>query len=282
MRILTFDIEDWFHFLEHRSTRTEAQWKQFEPRVERNTNHILNFLDKHNQKATFFVIGWIAEQYPTLVKNIAAQGHDIGLHSYAHQLVWQQSPEEFRQDLMRNIGILEDQLGQKVKMYRAPGFSIKKNNTYAFEILAETGIEIDASIFPAKRAHGGMPSFPHNQPCLIQTKGITLKEFPVNYNRFAGLRYVYSGGGYFRLWPYPVIKNASNKSKYVMSYFHPRDFDTNQPLLSDLNAFRRFRAYYGLNSCEEKLEKWMKDFDFISLAEADAQIDWPRVPKVKM
>lgn len=282
MRVLTFDIEDWFHFLEHSSTRTEAQWKQFEPRVERNTNHILDFLDKHNQKATFFVIGWIAEQYPSLVKNIAARGHDLGLHSYAHQLVWQQSPDEFRQDLMRNIGILEDQLGQKVNMYRAPGFSIKKHNTYAFEILAQAGIEIDASIFPAKRAHGGMPSFPYNQPCLIHSKGITLKEFPVNYNRFAGIRYVYSGGGYFRLWPYPVIKNASNKSKYVMSYFHPRDFDTAQPLLADLNAFRRFRAYYGLNSCEEKLKRWMDDFDFISLAEADAQIDWSQVPRVKM
>lgn len=282
MRILTFDIEDWFHFLEHSSTRTEDQWKRFESRVERNTHHILEFLSEHNQKATFFVIGWIADQYPSLVKKIAAEGHDIGLHSYAHQLVWQQSREEFRQDVLRNIGILEDQLGQKVDSYRAPGFSIKKHNTYAFDVLAEAGISTDASIFPAQRAHGGMPSFPYNQACLISRNGILIKEFPVNYNRFAGIRYVYSGGGYFRLWPYPIIKNATERSNYVMSYFHPRDFDTAQPLLNDLNIFRRFRAYYGLNTCEDKLKTWIQDFEFISLSKANAQLDWTKVPVAQM
>lgn len=282
MHILTFDIEDWYHFLEHKTTRTELQWKGFESRVEKNTEHILNFLSEHNQKASFFVIGWIAEQYPGLVKKIAAQGHDIGLHSYAHQLVWQQTQNEFRQDLLRNMGILEDQLGRKVDMYRAPGFSIKKHNTHAFEILAEAGITIDASIFPIKRAHGGMSSFPYNEPCLINQNGIKLKEFPINYNTLGGLRYVYSGGGYFRLWPYPIIRNASTRSHYVMSYFHPRDFDTTQPLLADLNLFRRFRAYYGLKSCEEKLIQWIHDFEFVPLSQANSIIDWTKVPQAHL
>jgi len=104
MRILTFDIEDWYHFLEHRSTRNETQWKDFEQRVRQNTANILGFLDKHQQKATFFIIGWIAKKNPGMVQEIVDAGHEIGLHSYGHELIWQQTPDEFRQDLLRNIG----------------------------------------------------------------------------------------------------------------------------------------------------------------------------------
>jgi polysaccharide deacetylase family protein (PEP-CTERM system associated) len=281
MRILTFDIEDWYHFLEHRSTRSPEQWNSFEPRVIQNTSLILDFLARNNQKATFFVIGWIAERNPSIVKDIASAGHQIGLHSYGHQLIWQQRDEEFRQDLLRNIGVLEDQLGQKVEIYRAPGFSIKKQNTQAFEILAKAGITTDASIFPALRAHGGMPSFPFNRPCRIESGGITLKEFPVNYNRIAGIRTVLSGGGYFRFWPYSVIHRLTENAPYVMTYFHPRDFDREQPLLSDLGPFRRFRAYYGLGSSLEKLGKLISDFDFTDLQTADNSINWETAPVVK-
>lgn len=282
MRILTFDIEDWYHFLEHRSTRTEVQWKEFEPRVRQNTVKLLDFLEKHQQKATFFIIGWIAKNNPGLVKAIAEAGHDIGLHSYSHQLIWQQKPEEFRQDLLRNIGVLEDQLGYKVDKYRAPGFSIKRNNVWAFEVMAEVGITIDASIFPAVRAHGGMPSFPYNFPCLVRKNGIEIKEFPVNYNSLLGIRTVINGGGYFRFWPYSLIRQYTGKSSYVMSYFHPRDFDSNQPILSDLGPYRRFRAYYGLHSSLQKLENWINEFEFTDLCAAEAAIDWANTPVVTL
>jgi peptidoglycan-N-acetylglucosamine deacetylase len=281
MRILTFDIEDWYHFLEHRSTQSEKQWKDFEPRVRQNTANILEFLNRHQQKATFFIIGWIAKRNPQMVKDIADAGHEIGLHSYGHQLIWQQTPDEFRQDLIRNIGILEDQLGYKVEKYRAPGFSIKKVNTWAFEVLAETGITTDASIFPALRAHGGMPSFPYNFPCLVKMNGITIKEFPTNYTNLAGFHTVLNGGGYFRFWPYSVIRHYTRNSPYVMSYFHPRDFDNKQPLLHDLGPYRRFRAYYGLRSSQEKLERWISEFPFTDLRTADASIDWNQAPVVK-
>lgn len=282
MRILTFDIEDWYHFLEHRSTRNEVQWKDYEPRVRQNTANILAFLEKHQQKATFFVIGWIAKNNPGLVKEIADAGHEIGLHSYSHQLIWQQTPEEFRQDLLRNIGVLEDQLGYKVDKYRAPGFSVKKSNLWAFEVMAEAGITTDASIFPAIRAHGGMPSFPHNFPCTIQRNGITIKEFPINYMTIAGIRTVLTGGGYFRFWPYSVIRHHTAKSPYVMSYFHPRDFDSKQPLLSDLGPYRRFRAYYGLSSSQQKLERWISEYTFTDIRTADASIDWGSAPVVEL
>jgi len=280
MRILTFDIEDWFHFLEHRSTRNEIQWKDFEPRVKQNTENILEFLDKHQQQATFFIIGWIAKRNPELIREISKAGHEIGLHSYGHQLIWQQTPDEFRQDLIRNISTLEDVLGYKVDKYRAPGFSIKRSNTWAFDVMAEVGITTDASIFPATRAHGGMPSFPHNFPCLVQSKGITLKEFPTNYNSLAGIRTVLTGGGYFRFWPYSVIRRFTQMSPYVMSYFHPRDFDRRQPVLQDLGPYRRFRAYYGLQNSQQKLEQWINEFAFTDLRTADASIDWNDAPIV--
>lgn len=279
MNILTFDIEDWYHFLEHRSTRNEVQWKEFEPRVRQNTANILEFLEKHKQKATFFIIGWIARKNPGLVKEIAGAGHEIGLHSYGHQLIWQQTPYEFRQDLLRNIGVLEDELGYKVDKYRAPGFSVKRDNLWAFDVMAEAGITTDASIFPATRAHGGMPSFLFNSPCLVNRNGVIIKEFPINYVRLAGIRTVLTGGGYFRFWPYSVIRHYTEKSPYVMSYFHPRDFDHRQPLLRDLGPYRRFRAYYGLNNSQEKLERWISEYSFTDMRTADASIDWENAPK---
>ncbi|MEI6062641.1 MAG: polysaccharide deacetylase family protein [Bacteroidota bacterium] len=282
MRILTFDIEDWYHFLEHRSTRNEIQWKDFEPRVRQNTACILEFLARHKQKATFFIIGWVAKKNPGLVKEIADAGHEIGLHSYGHQLIWQQTPDEFRQDLIRNIGVLEDQLGYKVDKYRAPGFSVKRINLWAFDIMAEVGITTDASIFPAARAHGGMPSFPYNFPCLVQRNGIMIKEFPTSYTSIAGIRTVLTGGGYFRFWPYNLIRHYTNNSPYIMSYFHPRDFDKKQPLLRDLGPYRRFRAYYGLNNSQQKLERWISEYSFSDIRSADAAIDWAKVPIVNL
>jgi hypothetical protein len=148
--------------------------------------------------------------------------------------------------------------------------------------MAENGITADASIFPAARAHGGMPSFPNNFPCLIKHNGISIKEFPVNYIKIAGIRTVLTGGGYFRFWPYPMIRHYTDRSPYVMSYFHPRDFDRNQPLLRDLGPYRRFRAYYGLSNSQQKLERWISDYAFTDLRTADASINWETAAVVDM
>lgn len=152
----------------------------------KNMERIFAMLEKHNQKATFFCLGWIAETYPEVIRDIVARGYEVGTHTRMHQLVYEQTRETFSQDIEFSIKTLEDITGQKVKYFRAPGFSIREDNKWAFEVLAENGIEVDSSIFPAPRAHGGFPSYKQPVPSLLKYKGITLKEFPINYTNIIG------------------------------------------------------------------------------------------------
>jgi len=233
-------------------------------------------------KATFFCLGWIAEKHPNVIKAIDKQGYEIATHSRMHQLAYEMSKNDFKEDLKSSIYSLEDITGKKVKSYRAPGFSITKNNLWAFEILHELGIENDCSIFPANRAHGGISNFSESKPCLIEYNGIELKEFPINTSGILGKELIFSGGGYFRLLPYPIISSMTKNSEYVMTYFHPRDFDFQQPIIKELSLFRKFKSYYGLKGCEHKLRKWLKNFDFTDLATYEKNIDWETVPVVKL
>jgi polysaccharide deacetylase family protein (PEP-CTERM system associated) len=199
-----------------------------------------------------------------------------------HQLVYSQSPNEFKQDLAYSIHLLEDLTGEKVKYFRAPGFSITEKNLWSFEIIHELGIEIDCSIFPANRAHGGIPNFGFAKPSRISYNGISLKELPINTKSFLGLQIVYSGGGYFRLVPYPLIKKWTAESDYVMSYFHPRDFDPDQPRIKELALDRKFKSYVGLKRAEKKLNRWLKEFKFIDIKTANNLIDWDNVRNVAL
>ena len=151
-----------------------------------------------------------------------------------------------------------------------------------FEVLKNNGITHDCSVFPARRSHGGFPSFINATPSIINYKGIELKEFPINTVNLFGISWIYSGGGYFRLTPYFLIKLWSLNSKYTMTYFHPRDFDFMQPIINDLTLFRKFKSYVGLKSCMPKLQKWVNDFNFIDLRTADQKINWEKVPIVKV
>ena len=160
MKILTFDLEDWFHILDNSETANPKNWENFETRVECITLKLLNFLDLHNVKATFFILGWIAEKFPKLVNDVASRGHEIACHSHHHQLVYQQSPEEFEADLIQATETIEQACGIRPYAYRAPGFSITDKTPWAWEILVRNGYKIDCSIFPASRAHGGLPNFP--------------------------------------------------------------------------------------------------------------------------
>ena len=205
MNILTFDVEEWFHLLDFDATRTEAEWGKYEVRIYENVDRILDILERTNTKGTFFVIGWIAKTYPDVVRKIAEK-YQIGCHTMNHQLVWQQSREEFRQDVDTGVKMLEDITGKKVECFRAPGFSIRESEAWAFEILSELGIKYDSSVFPAHHAHGGMPSFPKAAPTILSYQGMEMKEFPVCFKTIAGKHIVFSGGGYFRLFPYPLIK----------------------------------------------------------------------------
>lgn len=282
MNILTFDIEEWFHLLDNESTKTINEWKNYEIRIHANMERIFNILDKTNTKATFFCLGWIAETYPEVIKEIVSRGYEIGTHTRMHQLVYDQTPSEFEKDMEHSVKTLEDITGKKVKYFRAPGFSITENEKWAFEILVNNGIEVDCSIFPAPRAHGGFPSYQQPIPSILKYNGIELKELPVNYISLAGKSIIFSGGGYFRLFPYSFIKNWTRKSPYVMSYLHPRDFDAHQPVIKELSLPRKFKSYVGLKEASQKLEKWLTDFEFVDIHTAIETVDWNNAPIVKL
>jgi polysaccharide deacetylase family protein (PEP-CTERM system associated) len=231
-------------------------------------------LDETGVKATFFCLGWIVEKYPDIIKAIIAQGYEVGTHTTMHQLVYEQNPKVFANDLERSVKALEDITGQKVRCFRAPGFSIREDSRWVFDILVSQGIEIDCSIFPATRAHGGFSSYKAIAPAIIQYDGIKLKEFPISYTTVFWKPVIYSGGGYFRLFPYLCIKHWTKQTAYLMTYFHPRDFDAEQPVIKSLSLARKFKSYVGITSAFIKLQKLLTDFDFIDIAEADKRIDW--------
>lgn len=281
-KILTFDIEEWFHILDHESVNDESKWNNYECRIFNNMDIIFEILSKNKCSATFFVVGWIAEKYPEIIKRINNNGYEIGSHTNRHQLVYSQSPQIFNDDLSKSIKTLEDITGKKIKYFRAPGFSITSNTKWAFEILYENGITHDCSIFPSSRAHGGFPSYNHSYPSIIKYNGVLLKEFPINTKSFFLKKIIFSGGGYFRILPYNLIKKLTTKSDYVMTYFHPRDFDINQPVIKDLDLIRKFKCYVGLKKTKHKLEKLLNDFDFHDIKSADENISWSNVPVVNL
>jgi polysaccharide deacetylase family protein (PEP-CTERM system associated) len=282
MKILTFDIEEWFHILDNKETKSVSEWGKFESRIELGMNYIYDILNKSNVSATFFVVGWIAEKYPEIVREISNQGYEVGSHTHLHQLVYEQDRKVFYNDVEKSIKTLEDCTGKKVTSFRAPGFSITENNKWAFEVIHELGITKDSSIFPAPRAHGGFPSYNQSIPSIIEYNGIKIKEFPINYQSILGKPFIFSGGGYFRLLPYRLIERFTINSNYVMTYFHPRDFDFDQPIVPGLSTSRRFKSYVGLKKCNSKLEQWISDFKFIDLNTADQIINWNESPIVKL
>jgi len=283
MNILTFDIEDWWVYNHCRIGRKE----DFLPRLDNYLNEVLDLLDQRKFKATFFCLGIMAESYPDVVKRIADRGHQIGCHSYSHKFLGDVTRSEFEEDTHKAIAILEDIIGKKIIAYRAPAFSISENNKWALEVLAENGILLDCSIFPTTRSFGGFPSYNSNKPSLIEYNGISMKEFPISLTRVLGKDIAYSGGGYFRLFPYKKVKSIMSNSDYVMSYFHIKDFDKEQvrqfkSLIGENAVARYFKNYYGLSSNFSNFDKLMNDFDFVSLEEADGMIDWSKVERIKI
>lgn len=280
-RILTVDVEDWFHILDNPETMTESHWSRFPSRVENETARLLDLFDRHSQKATFFILGYIARNHPEVVREIAGRGHEIATHGDMHQLVYNQTPEAFEADLVASMEAIAVAGGGTPRTYRAPGFSITSKASWAFDILARNGIEVDASVFPAPRAHGGLLGFPEAGPCLIETEsGRRLRAFPMSLGRIGPISLVFSGGGYFRITPGPLLDRLFANSHYVMTYFHPRDFDPDQPLAPGLSRGRRFKSYVGLASAFNKLDRLLGTLDFINLRKAEEQIDWTSSPVV--
>ena len=282
MNILTIDLEEWFHILNNPTTDNESSWDNFEFRLRENLDRVLNLLNDSDNIATFFCLGWVARKYPDIVKEISSLGHEIGSHSNAHQLIDRHDRNFFRNDLEISIKLLEDITGKKVISYRAPGFSLVENTMWAFEELVRQGIEYDCSIFLGNHSHGGRIKSFGLYPSVINIEGKKIKEFPVNSFKFLNKEVPFSGGGYFRLLPYQIIKRLMRISEYNMTYFHPRDFDKEQPIIKDLSYYRLFKSYYGLKSSFPKAVKFLNDFDFVTVSQADKLIDWDRVQQFNL
>lgn len=259
---LTIDLEDWFHLLDLEQVMNVGDWDSYEARIENITFWMLELLSEYNVKAIFFVLGWVADRYPDLILEIRNRGHVIGSHSYSHPLLYQLSADEFRQDLVKSLTSIERACGEVPKYYRAPGFSITQNNLSCLKTLIENGIEADFSIFPGLRSHGGLPTaldVPHR---ITFDNEKSLIEFPMSVGEILlGWKFGF-GGGYYRLLPRRILRDAFFSRGYLMSYFHPRDFDFYQPRLSELGWLRYFRSYVGLKHSKSKFKSLLGDFSF--------------------
>lgn len=270
MKILTFDIEDWYN---HDDYSRDFEWGKHEVRIYEGTEKILTALDERNLKGTFFCVGWIAEHHPKVIRWISDAGHHLGCHSYQHELATRFTREQFKEDTHKAKCLIEDVAGMEVDAFRVPSFSITRDNLWAFDVLVELGFKYDSSVFPSHHEFGGLPDFPA-VPHIIKTSYGNLKEFPISLGKVFGREIVYSGGGYFRIMPYWLLKRMTSQSGYVMAYFHPSDFDPEQPQMPHLSKMRQFKNRVALNRAYEKFKKYIADYSFVNIDEANQQINW--------
>jgi polysaccharide deacetylase family protein (PEP-CTERM system associated) len=285
MHCLSFDVEEHFQVSAFWSEARRQQWDKCESRVEDNTRKLVELLAQHDTKATFFVLGWVAERYPDLVKMLAGQGHEIASHGYGHELITGQTPGMFRDDVRRAKGILEDICGKQVYGYRAPSFSITKDTKWAIPVLTEEGYLYDSSIFPVLHDRYGMPDATPTIHLLHGEAGCIWEVPPSTANIF-GTRLPVAGGGYFRLFPYPILrqllKRIERAGHPLVMYLHPWELDPDQPKMQG-SCLSMFRHYINLHKTEDRLRSLLKDFCFTSIREAlepvsqacaRAEIEW--------
>jgi len=258
---LTIDVEDYFQVSAFAPYIPRSEWNTRECRVQHNVEVILEMLQRHDTKATFFTLGWIAERYPGLIRQIAAQGHEIASHGYGHERASDQTEESFFTDIQLAKVILEDLSGQEVTGYRAPSFSIGSNNLWAFDCLLRAGYRYSSSIYPIAHDHYGMPDSPrfsHEvRPGLLEVPITTLRAFGRNFPS--------SGGGYFRLLPYALSRWMLNRvntgdQQSGIFYFHPWEIDTEQPRIEGISKKTRFRHYVNIDRMEGRLNQLLQDF----------------------
>jgi len=269
---LSFDVEEHFQVSLFESPERRRHWGVFESRVERNTNKLLDLLADRQAHATFFVLGWVAERHPGLVRRIVEEAHEVASHGYAHELVTTQTPAAFREDVRKAKKILEDLIGQLVQGYRAPSFSITRDTMWALPIVAEEGYTYDSSIFPVLHPTYGIP---HATPYChqVSTETGVLWEIPLSTVNILGLRVPIAGGGYFRLFPYPFLRQLFKKIEStghpLVIYLHPWELDPDQPRMQG-HWVSQFRHYVNLHKTESRLVSLIEDFRFAPIREAIA------------
>lgn len=270
LNALTVDVEDYFQVSGFADRVSRKDWDRYECRVEASTDKLLSLFDEQNVRGTFFVLGWVAERYPDLVKRINAAGHELASHGYWHQLVYDLSPEEFAKDISDSKDAIASACGIEVVAYRAPSFSIVEESLWALDVLAEHDFRIDSSIFPIgghdRYGLADAPKEIHD----IETDHGKIKEFPPSaWSR--GRIHIPIGGGYFRLFPLPLTLKAIQKvrehGRPAMFYTHPWEFDPEQPRMDGLRRSTRFRHYVGLKKTEQRLAKMLQSYSFGTISD---------------
>lgn len=261
--VLTIDMEDWFHSMDP----FPVNWNSYERRIEYGTKKILELLAEKKSYATFFILGDVAKHHSNLIKEIYKLGHEIGSHGSNHQFIYKQSKDEFRSDLRNSISYLSDLIGDKIVSYRAPYFSITKKSIWALDVLSEEGIKIDSSIFPVINHRYGIP----DSPRIPYKMSSGLWEWPITtYKTFLG-NVPFAGGFYFRFFPFSfmnrIITSLQRKREPILFYFHPWEFDAEQPYLNNISWFLKFRHYLGLNKNLSKLFLLFNDISSITLSQ---------------
>jgi len=269
--LLSFDIEDWFQVENFKGFIKKEDWENKKLRVVVNTEKLLDILDKNKTKATFFILGWIAKKIPNLISEISKRGHEIASHGYGHDLIYNLTETEFRIDIRRSKNVLEDIIGKEVIGYRAPSFSITDR---ALNILMEEGFKYDSSYFPTliHDNYGKLNSLKYKKENAIEKVKENFYEILIPTLDFTNINIPWGGGGYFRFIPYPVFRRGINKiirtRKVFLFYLHPWEIDTLQPIPNNIKKIDYLRHYGGIIGTENKLNKLLNDFSFISIQEA--------------
>ncbi len=274
MNVLTIDVEEYFHVSAFEHFITAEDWPAYESRVEQTTNRLLEHFSRAGAKATFFVLGWVAERHPGLIRAIRAEGHEVASHGYAHQVLTALTPSQFRVDVRRAKHILEDILGEPVLGYRAPSFTIMEDTVWALRVLVEESFLYDSSIVPVWHDRYGLHGA--NPHChRLMTAAGPIWEIPPSTLPIRKMRLPVAGGGYFRLWPYRLLRRwlraIEAAGHPLVVYLHPWEIDPGQPRLQ-ASALSRYRHYLNLHKTEARLIRLLHDFRFGSICQTVAPI----------
>ncbi|HVI09036.1 MAG TPA: XrtA system polysaccharide deacetylase [Candidatus Binatia bacterium] len=268
--VISVDVEDYFHAESFSDVVERSRWDSYTSRVEGNTRRLLDLFAQLNLHGTFFVLGWVADRFPALVRDIAAAGHELACHSYWHRLIYKLDPAEFREDTRRAKNVIEQISGQQVRGYRAPTYSVIDRSVWALDILTELGFTYDSSIFPIRHDRYGIPGAPR-QPFRFQTPSGPMTEFPITTFRVAGHNMPVGGGGYLRLLPELYtrmgLQQVEKEGLPIVVYIHPWEIDPEQPRLAG-RFTSRLRHYTNLSRTFDRLRKVLQSGSYTSFQES--------------
>jgi len=267
---LTVDVEDWFHICDIPGDYDDVErWDTFPSRVVENTRRLLEIFDEAGVRGTFFFLGWVAERFPELVREVKEAGHEIASHGYAHKLIYEVGEEGMREELTRGLEALRAAGADEVVGFRGAGFSLKKGEGWFYNLLAELGFKYDSTVFPARRGHGGWEDAP-TRPFKVETEKGVVWEFPISVVELMGKRVPFSGGGYLRIMPAPILRRCfrqlNEKGIPCVLYIHPREIDPDHPRLP-MPLLRRFKSYVNIKGTEGKLRMLLSEFEFAPMRE---------------